>query len=325
MPLKSESVVVFDTNILPTRYGLESVAWLMVKRLCKEREIRMCLPDIVVEESVNLRGSAHEESARILRSALADIEKNYQALSAYVPDRSEVEEWWRKEIVAFFDILPSNGEDAVEALVREARRQRPAREGRGSRDSLIWLATKRELRAGKSVSFVSNNTKDFGGRKGDVKLHPELQEELPEGMQVELYLSLESFIASLATSVGTKLFVSASFVHLLQDTLYAEIYSKVSESDIFSSDYDLLDFRLNDARARVSYSIDGTGLCLATAGGAATLTSSEADTDIEIPIKVRSWIEFDPLNSGEPILAELQSIELRTDEIVNRSAGAAES
>ena len=310
-----EKLVIFDTNILPTRYGLDSVVWLMVGRLCERRDIRMCIPDIVVEESVNLRGSAHEEASRRLRGALADLEKNYQALTAYVPDRSEVEEWWRRELKQFFEILPSNGEDAIEAMTREARRQRPAREGRGGRDSLIWLVTRRELHSGKRVSFVSSNTKDFGGSRGREELHPELAGELIAGSQINYHLSLESFLSSLASSEGTKIFRGSDILDLARDPIFIEIYSKLTFSERVGPDYGLTDIELDNSTARISYSIDGKGLCLTTSKGWVKVSPGNSGADFDVPIKVRSWVEFYTHNYQVPISVEVQSLEILNDDL----------
>ncbi|MFD6449097.1 PIN domain-containing protein, partial [Promicromonospora sp. NPDC060204] len=141
-------------------------------KVAELKAMRVVVTDVVLEESVHQRLAAAEAASTGLRTALAKAAKVFkdEDLGFYIPDPANAATGWRGELVQIFEIWPTDGEDAREALFREASRRAPARAAEngsaiGSRDASIWLSVVRI--AGEStvddVIFVSSNTKDFAG------------------------------------------------------------------------------------------------------------------------------------------------------------------
>src|SRR5262249_44757297 len=113
--------------------------------------------EIVLAEAVNARGEAADTAIQKLQEAINQASKIMSLEPIYLPDRSEVVSAWQQELESAFRVIPVNGEHAVEALKREAARRRPAREGKGGRDSAIWLGVLEEASSSDvPVHFVSD-------------------------------------------------------------------------------------------------------------------------------------------------------------------------
>src|SRR5438309_4321921 len=131
------NAVLLDTSTLPGWRGLDGPLWLSVRKLSEVASMAIYIPDLVVHESINLRVEKFTEAATEFVDAYNKIEKFFDIDPIYVPDVSEVGDKWEAELRAAFKVIDVDGADAAEALLREARRTRPARRGRGGRDSAI--------------------------------------------------------------------------------------------------------------------------------------------------------------------------------------------
>ena len=89
--------------------------------------------------------------------------------SVRLPEREieKAKEYWRAQYDEVFAVLQTRGEDAIEALAREAYCQKPAKTNPdkkgGARDVAIWLSVIDYLKKepGETVYFVSSNYRDF--------------------------------------------------------------------------------------------------------------------------------------------------------------------
>jgi hypothetical protein len=102
---------------------------------------------------------------------------------------------WRDYLANIFEVIEAPDGAFEQAILREVRRQPPAREGRGARDALVWLTVLSRQVKGETNYFVSNNAKDFG--KTD--LLPSLQAEIPDKSELIYCSSLADLLGHLAT------------------------------------------------------------------------------------------------------------------------------
>ncbi|MFH7595074.1 PIN domain-containing protein [Streptomyces racemochromogenes] len=194
-------MILLDTNVFPRTGRLRNVLMSAVLKVAAHRGIRVGISDIVLEESINARGQAVDDATQKLQEALSQASKLMQLESLYIPDRRHVMDEWRRELTEAFEVLTTRGEDALEALRREAARELPARLGKGARDSAIWLCTLRCAAAlGEAVHFVSDNREDFADPANGGSLHPQLMDECARtGVVVIYHRNLDSLLSSLSS------------------------------------------------------------------------------------------------------------------------------
>lgn len=251
-------IVIFDTNVVPRPTTIGGPFWDSVLRLCALTEHTAALPDIVVHEAKNLYREQLAEAA----DRLATAHRKFAALSEvapqYIPSPDAMADEWEAQLREVFEVLDSDGADAAEALRREALRLRPAREGKGARDSIIWLTALRLAKTGDTVRLVSRNTHDFGG-EGE-HLHGDLLTELQEAeAHVEYHPSLDAFISDIAEHVSSPSVQLDSAPGLLLEAALSALPSEVELSA-----EDLGDELTEFERTKVSrsYKVDDTGLVL---------------------------------------------------------------
>lgn len=303
--------VVFDTNILPVGAGLDGTLWLTIRKLCNARGIRIVLPDLVVAESVNLRRSKYRESAQSFLVAFRTLSKLYEPEPVYVPDEAEIASAWEQELRDAFEVVELDGEDATQALGREARRVRPARAGKGGRDSAIWLTVLRLASPGNRVWFVSRNTADFGGGKA-ARLHPDLAADV-DGVEgdVTYFASVDDFIAEIAESMPSRVFDPSAVADLVRFDLRDQI-ARIVVSDSAYTD-DLADALNSDGLSLESianlraYSVHGNGLALCKARG--SIAVGPVGDGAEFSFDLMCWVEFDP-EDGIPASGEVSAVQI---------------
>ena len=288
----AEKIVLFDTNVLPRQYDFRSGFWLSILRLCHVTGHKPAVPEIVLHESVNIRAASYSEAANNLALATKEIAKYYGDLEVYVPDVESVVEDWRKSIEGALRILPLHGDDATEALTREALRRRPAREGKGGRDAAIWMTALRLAKDGVNVVFVSNNTKDFG--KGG--LHPDLVRELAElaenGGMLHYLQNLDDLVAHLATKIPPPSFEEADLLYAFEDILGAGAMTTLEGGSFEVPALDsLVSAAISLAEWKVvgCYEVDSEGLALISGRALVSL----ADGMSTLKFKFRGWVYFD--------------------------------
>lgn len=286
--------VLLDTSALPVWRGLDGPLWLSVRKLCEVSDIAVYLPELVIHESVNLRIERFAEAAAEFVDAYNRIEKFFDVDPIYVPDVEEVSHTWEGELRAAFRVLDLDGADAVDALRREARRTRPARRGRGGRDSAIWMTTLRLAATHDNVYFVSSNTADFAAGKGG-KLHPALAAEAAESSaRVSYVTSIHGLIERLAAEVGSPVLESASVAQVLNSELRERVLGASAGDeryrDIAAADLTLEGVRIVDVRAKKAYAIGERNLALVMGSGA--LTIGQPDDQRSVDFTFTAWLEF---------------------------------
>lgn len=306
--------VVFDTNVLPLAGGLSGPLWLSIRKLCDTLGVDIVIPEIVVHESVNLRREQYAQaSAKFLESFRA-VERFFDAQPVYVPDVDEVGSNWEKELRRAFRVVATHGDDAAQALEREARRTRPARDGRGARDSAIWLTVLRQAATYDRVTLVSRNTSDFGVGK-DGTLHPDLVDETQSVSGAVIYVpGIDPFVESLATAVAEPELSLSDVTDVLRfdlrDKVHAEAIGDTRYDRVQAEELEVDGVVVGEVRALRSYLIAGSGLALARGTGAIAIGNPRDGR--QIPFEFGSWIEFD-IGSGAATSGELHTLRLTVD------------
>jgi hypothetical protein len=287
----NQPVVVIDTNQIPTQGDFESSFWRSLRHLCETQGLQLTLPDVIVHESVNKRATDASEWAESFRQSHQKLSSVARLEPIYVPQRAEIADSWRRILEAVFDVIPVHGDDAIEALKREALRQWPAQKGYGSRDSAIWLTIVRLVSAGTDVHLVTNNNHDFG--KG--KLRPELLKEVAHAPgNIFYYPTKEAFVAGIATRVDVKPELSepagrdllgATARARALDLLDSLEFDAISVDDVLDSEVSFTGLRVFD-----SFNVDGSGI----ANVVGRFTLSRPGGAVFASASFNTWLDFDP-------------------------------
>lgn len=301
-------ILLLDTNVLPVFRGLDGPLWLSVRKLCEVEGIELSLPAIVVEESLNLRAEYYGRASTRLIDALAETSRFFDMAPVYLPDVSEVRSSWDEEIRRVFSVMPLDGDDAVEALHREASRTPPARNGVGARDSAIWLTVKRAASSGRRVRFVSNNYRDFGVKKSE-DLHPTLADEASAiHADIQYFRSLEALIASVATRVGIPDVARDDLEEILGSDLRQRALEAAATSEICGelakTALDGAGVRIDEYSAKQAFLISDRNLTLVIGEGALLVGH---DAGPAVVFSFRAWLDFSP-DDGQMIDGEVQEL-----------------
>lgn len=203
------SALVLDTCVLPRSGTLDGNPLLAaLLRVAALRDLQVVLPALVATESVSARRRSAEAALAKTRSALTLLQKAFgtAAPDYYLPGVSVAVERWEDDLKHRCTVLPLHGDDAIEALSREAYRRAPARStsddsATGARDAAIWLTAARWHREndGTTTYFVSSNTRDFADTNEQHKLRAELLLDLADCAESFYYFpSLAAAIEALA-------------------------------------------------------------------------------------------------------------------------------
>jgi hypothetical protein len=198
--------IYLDANVLfPWRSftELDRVALTIVASQIKQRIV---VPEIAAAEGeANYRRSLERgvgrlEAAHRDLNRLFDRDEPLHLEGVWVDGHVDT---WRERLEILGDVLPAAGDDAIEALRREARRVPPARPqldgkgadkgGRGARDCAIWLAVVRDhLSRTEEGHFITSDVTDFLS-EGDLK--PELVQDIGDGaLPLRVYAGIEEFL-----------------------------------------------------------------------------------------------------------------------------------
>ncbi|WP_261718817.1 PIN domain-containing protein [Streptomyces sp. FZ201] len=197
-------MIILDTCVL-TEQQRSSPIWELLHALRESGTQRVALPEMVLELLAQRQRRYEEtlEKARNAYNALWRLQFSESDGSEIWPAVDTVQQHvqlWDALYRRTFEVLPLTLEAAREGLWREAQRRRPAKASgkEGSRDSAIWATVLQEAKRdpGKTVYFVTSNTKDFGP---DQALHPELAAEVTEAsVSVEYLTDLKRVLAQFA-------------------------------------------------------------------------------------------------------------------------------
>lgn len=294
----TKRVAVFDTNVLPGPVSVDGPFWQSIFRLCEISEHTASIPEIVVHESVNWVRQKLDEHAEALLSAHRKLSALTLVEPVYIPSGEAEAAAWEARLREQFEVIPLRGEDAAEALVREALRKPPAREGKGSRDSSIWLSAMRLSIGGAHVKLVSRNTSDFGHKKGG--LHPQLAAEVKE-MEVELdyFSSLDDFVSALATRDNTPTLNLNSSPEILREAVLA---SFPDDTEVRVEEIDEVSILEEATSIDRAYKVDQAGLALI-----------QGSVDLAVEGK-RPVVEFQAWATYEAGTGELRSMDITSIE-----------
>ncbi len=199
--------VVLDTNIFYRDFLLRSNAFRILLESLKYVPARLCVPEIVLDETVAKYREALGERlvadtrARrrvgeiLLQPPLAErpVSDEHAAVQAYEAHlKARLAEAGTK-------FLPYPEESHKKVVERALRREKPFdTQGRGYRDYLIWASLRAEMShaAEESVVLVTANTGDFcdGDALAESLRHDLARNSLPEA-NVSVMASLEAFNA----------------------------------------------------------------------------------------------------------------------------------
>jgi hypothetical protein len=208
--------IFLDTNALPLESHLGSLRFSIIRAIAHQRNHTIFLPSLALEEAVARRQRNVETAARDLERALDRLRKlGVKVNTSPIQNAAEIAEQWRKDLTSQVSIIETPDAAFSQALLREIRRLRPAREGRGARDSAIWITVLEAHRNFNELSyFLSNNTKDFADPNDKSRLHPDLAAECSSTNYPLNYCASAS---DLLTQLGEKIVPSLSKDMLAED------------------------------------------------------------------------------------------------------------
>lgn len=211
-------LIVLDTNLIPRKGTLRNVEIATILRVAHALGARAAITQTVLAESVSARRREFQKSLDEYDRATQRLSEYHAVTPAYIASADLVAAEWEAQLRATFEVLELQGEDAIEALEREASRIKPVKvDGTGARDAAIWLAVKRSHLSGSDVThFASNNSADFGIRKSSPILHPDLAEELGDSSERFHY---HTTLASIINTICSKAEISVSPAWFTEDLL----------------------------------------------------------------------------------------------------------
>ncbi len=237
-------IFVLDTNIFQKHFSLRSSHFSIFKDYLARTNSQVWFPKVIFEE---IRSNYQRE----LRKRTKDLSRAKGHLDSALinplePFREinfqDETENYLAYIQAFLStpeshIIEYRPEYLEDVIMRSIERRKPCSErGEEIRDALIWVMIKdiAKDRGDKTVTFISDNTKEFGSSEG--ALHPDLEAEAQsEGISVRYFTSLEEFARQHATQIEfiNEAWITSSinYDHLLsrlKDGLETRVYSKVT-------------------------------------------------------------------------------------------------
>jgi hypothetical protein len=177
-------VILLDTNQLEHAQPPDGALLSMLRTLARETGHRLGLPEIALEEHLTHHRHAVELALRDARRATSDLRRlaGFVGSEDVLVDIETAVADRRAQLDSIFEVVPTPDFASHESLLREARRQPPAKvsfdgPGAGGRDVAIWLtALSAALACEDDTYFVSADTAAFGRSQ----LKPELLTELDE-------------------------------------------------------------------------------------------------------------------------------------------------
>ncbi|AXE86583.1 PIN domain-containing protein [Streptomyces sp. Go-475] len=306
-------MIFLDTNVLPRVGSLKNVLMSAVLKVASHNQLKVYISEVVLEESVNIRKDLASEAIQKLQEAFNQASKVMDLESIYIPDLQEITAAWRAELEAAFEVVSVEGTQAVEALKREAARKRPAREGKGARDSAIWLSMLDSASSYNApVHFVSDNKDDFADTADAKRLHPDLLEDCKaRAVEVIYHRNLDSLLDALSSKVTTvpeRENINSALPVLLEALFDIGLSQEISEKYHADRGF-LIDVRVSSVRKIKSYQVEDTVLSLVDLHlEVDTELADEADPP-KVPLSVgcRSWIQLDS-KTGSVVTIDVEEI-----------------
>jgi hypothetical protein len=172
-------ILIFDTNAVRMLNPKGSDADVL--RIVKTSgTAKVAVPEMVLHEMIAQQLIEYREAFQKAETAVRRVRGRHPDMIPAFSDMghgrgvnlADLRRRWEQKYRAIFDIIPTTGDMALAALIREANGEKPAkmveRQGEkkkeGARDVAIWLSVVDYVKGNphEQVYFVSNNTKDFG-------------------------------------------------------------------------------------------------------------------------------------------------------------------
>jgi predicted nucleic acid-binding protein len=265
--------VVLDANIIIADFWLETTNFKLLFESAKKGDIKIYIPEVVVDEVVNKYNKRLEESKEKIESELKTFNKvsklnQSSSITKSIIDRSvlDYKNHLQKVIKEnTIEIIDYPKTDHKTIALKAINKYKPFNTNeKGYRDCLIWENIKQLLTESESaisqpeLVFISNNYKDFA--TNEYELHPglisELENEDYDSKSVIIYPSLSEF-----NDKQTKLFFtqSKSFEKKLKQkelgnfdlhsVIINYLYNKYVGSELFNYD---MDFEYDSSEPTVS-------------------------------------------------------------------------
>lgn len=318
-----KTTLVLDTCVLPQKGALTQNPLLSaLLRVARLQDYDVLVSEMVRIESLGQRQRAASEALGQLRAAIRIAAGVFgpDQLDYYLPSETDAVQRWKDDLDSLGHI-PLDGDDAIEALRREALRQPPARptadgSATGGRDAAIWLAVKRlhSSSEDRQTYFVSSNTGDFADRKDADSLRSELLTELGEAADRFIYCpSLASVIEHMAEQSPTKAIGATEIARMLSEgQVEAFLLDAARELAPVRSQETVLDeaVTVESAEERRAYNVGDTRLAMADIQFTLVkhLDTGVEDEVVERQVKGRARIWF--YETDLSLLAELESFKL---------------
>lgn len=199
-------MIIFDSNAL---FGLSPDApkFDLLRAIKRSGRQKVGIPWVVLEELVGQKVLAEAAAFDKAVSAVRDLNRLAPRLRQPTPrsfSKEAARTFWRTQYGRLFEVIPTSGEAALQALAREAHCEKPAKspdakEKGGARDVAIWLSAIEYLQKhpDDKVYFVTANKRDFG----DGSSFPSPMAEDLMGLEdrLELLSSFEEVVAKFTT------------------------------------------------------------------------------------------------------------------------------
>ncbi|MFJ9576158.1 PIN domain-containing protein [Streptomyces sp. NPDC101191] len=210
-------MIILDTNVI-RGMRLDGSDVEILRAIVATGTDRVAVPHMAMEELAAQRAleyiEAHQKAASALRQLRNRSHRTEPKLEE--PDAEGVRKMWREKY-NFLQVLPPNGDAALEGLYREANSLPPAgtkgdgdkKVKVGARDVVIWLTAVEYARENpdETVYFVSSNHKDF--TKGGGAYPPPMDSDVAQLGDRFVHLTN---LAELLESIAPKLQVDAADV-----------------------------------------------------------------------------------------------------------------
>jgi len=311
--------IFLDTNALSQGHHVLTSSQDALVRLAQHLDLVVLISEVTANESAAKRLRDTGDAITAVSRALNRATKAIDLEPLYLPDPADLAHQWRRDLASVYTIAALHGDDAVEALEREAGRSKPAKgNGTGARDCAIWLTVKRHhIDQGGPTYFVSDNIKDFADKNDN--LHPELVAELGElAPDLHYVRNVAGLLANLAEKRPLGLQIDR-FDRSVLDSLGEQIaVSFADTADVLTPDIMLAaTIVLESAKEVEGYVIEGTGLALVElvvrAELAVPVSLGESAQAHSARFTTRAWLEVD-LERGLPTSIDVDRVTFHTAE-----------
>ncbi|MEW2317906.1 PIN domain-containing protein [Streptomyces bauhiniae] len=196
----------------------------------------VAVPEMVLHEMIAQQLIEYRDAYEKAASAVKRVNGRHpNSISAFMGlnrglDLEGVKQGWERQYRAIFQVIPTSADVALQALLREANGEKPAKliekqgekKKEGARDVAIWLSVVEYMRENpdEQVYFVTKNSKDFGdgsdwpapmdndikGMENRIRILPDMDaviSELTEEVKTsELSMEASGALKALSQTIG---------------------------------------------------------------------------------------------------------------------------